>query len=176
MLREKAYKNMHKQAQAMQKKVAVAQGKLILDVGDMVRIGIANVDRGKTDCPTVAVVVVEVVQFGEKAIEFKYRVACRAGVLKSLYARPYVIPITHCTADHLGLTRTLRFWSTMPTISERVAVAGDSAVGGQGMLRCDCKGTCLMGRCSCRSAVPPRVCNSRCHHSNKNCKNQCVAC
>ena len=104
MLREKAYNNMQKQAQAMQKKVAVAQGKLVLDVGDMVRIGVANVDRGKSDGPTVAVVVVEVVQFGEKAIEFKYRVACRAGVLKCLYARPYVIPITHCTADHLQYT------------------------------------------------------------------------
>ena len=157
-MREHAYRIMKKQARTMQVRVANTQGKLILDVGDVVRIGVADVDRGQTDPPTVALVVVEVVQYGQLAIEFRYRVACKAGVLKAVYARPYVVPITHTTAAHLGLTRTLEFWRDMPTISERAAVACDSAFGGQGMLRCDCSGSCLKGKCRCRNAKPPVKC------------------
>ena len=79
----------------MQERVTRVQGKIVLDVGDPVRLGVADVDRGKTD-PTsvvVVVVVVEVVRFSVHGIEVQYRLACPTGQLRSLYARTYLIPI-----------------------------------------------------------------------------------
>ena len=39
-----------------------------------------------------------------------------------------------------------------------------SVTGGEGMLRCDCKGGCKTKRCKCKQANV--LCNSRCHHSS----------
>ena len=53
----------------MQERVTRVQGKIVLDVGDPVRLGVADVDRGKTDPTSVVLVVVEVVRFGEAKSE-----------------------------------------------------------------------------------------------------------
>ena len=57
-------------------------------------VGVADVDRGKTDPTSAIVVVVEVVRFGKHDIEVEYRLAYRSGVLRSLYARTYLIPLS----------------------------------------------------------------------------------
>ena len=76
----------------------------MLDVGDPVRLGVADVDRGKTDPTSVVVVVVEVVRLSVHDIEVQYRLACPTGQLRSLYARTYLIPIQHATAHQLGFS------------------------------------------------------------------------
>ena len=78
------------------------------------------------------------------------------------YARPYLIP-TKSALDptQLGFANTLKYWKSMPVIGERNASTFASAAGGQGLLCCSCKGSCLVGRYACRQAG--RVCNSRGH-------------
>jgi hypothetical protein len=173
-IRNGAFEKQSSQARRMQERVVKVQGKIVLGVGDPVRVGVADVDRGKTDPTSVVVVVVEVIRFGEHDIECKYRLACPSGQLRSLYARTYLVPIQHATADQLGFTLTLKHWRDMPVIGERKAVVGDSAVGGQGMLKCHCKGTCKAGKCACW--VNDRLCNSRCHPRSKACLNHCREC
>ena len=173
-LRDSAFDRAASQARRMQERVTRVQGKIVLDVGDPVRLGVADVDRGKTDPTSVVVVVVEVVRFSVHDIEVQYRLACPTGQLRSLYARTYLIPIHHATADQLGFTLTLKHWRAMPVIGERKAVVGDSAVGGQGMLKCHCKGTCQAGKCACWMAE--RLCNSRCHTRSSACRNRCGDC
>ena len=172
--RDAAFERLASQARRMKERVTRVQGKIVLDVGDPVRLGVADVDRGKTDPTSVVVVVVEVVRLSVHDIEVQYRLACPTGQLRSLYARTYLIPIQHATADQLGFALTLKHWRAMPVIGERKAVVGDSAVGGQGMLKCHCKGTCQAGKCACWMAE--RLCNSRCHPRSSACRNRCGDC
>ena len=113
--------------------MAQVQGKLVLEVGDMVRVGVADVDRGRTDPSSIIFVIVEVVAFTPDEVCWKYRVACPRGVMKALYARPYLIP-TRSTLDptQLGFTNTLAHWKSMPVIGERKASSFASATGGAG--------------------------------------------
>ena len=169
-LRRAAFTAVKCQEIRMQKRVAQAQGKLVLEVGDMVRVGVTDVERGRTDPSSMVLVIVEVVAFTSEEVCWKYRVACPRGVMNALYARPYLIP-TRSALDptQLGFTNTLAHWKSMPVIGERKAVCFASATGGQGLLRCSCKGSCLVGRCACRKAG--RVCNSRCHKRSCRCEN-----
>ena len=108
--RARALENVHKQAIKMQKRVAKKQGKLELAVGDVVRVAVANVDRGRLDPTSVPMVVVEIVCHGEKDLETKYRLACRAGVYKTLMGRYDVECIQHMTHAVMGLTAALNGW------------------------------------------------------------------
>lgn len=170
-LRRGAFIEVQRQGIRAQKRVATAQGKLVLEVGDTVRVGVAEVDRGRTDPSSMVLVIVEVLQFTADEVKWKYRLASPRGVMKAVYARPYLIPTRSALSlAQLGFANTLLHWKTMPTIGERKAVSFASATGGQGLLRCSCKGSCLVGRCACRKAG--RVCNSRCHKRSCLCKNK----
>ena len=76
VLRDGAFENLARQARRMQERVTRVQGKIVLDVGDPVRLGVADVDRGKTDPTSVVAVVVEVVRLSVHDIETQYRLAC----------------------------------------------------------------------------------------------------
>ena len=69
----------------------------------------------------------------------------------------------------LGLQTALDSWQGMPTVGLRQAMRVVSAVGGQGLLHCACKGACNTAKCKCFKAG--RKCNSRCHKGSKNCCN-----
>ena len=169
-LQRRSFIEVQRQGIRMQKRVATAQGKLVLEVGDTVRVGVAEVDRGRTDPSSMVLVIVEVLQFTADEVKWKYRLACPRGVMKAVYARPYLIPTRSALSlAQLGFANTVLHWKTMPTIGERKAVSFASATGGQGLLRCSCTGSCLVGRCACRTAG--RVCNSRCHKRSCLCKN-----
>ena len=60
-------------------------------------------------------------------------------------------------------------WRGMPEVGLREAMRVVSAVGGQGLVYCACKGECNNNRCACVKAK--RKCNSRCHKGSKNCRN-----
>lgn len=110
----------------------------------------------------------EVVSKGEKQKEDMYRLACAAGVINTLYSRSYIRPL-EIGAGLMGLQTALESWQGMPEVGLRTAMRVVSAVGGQGLVHCACKGDCLKGRCACLKAK--RKCNSRCHKGNKKCKN-----
>ena len=107
---------------------------------------------------------------GEKSKEVKYRLACKAGVLKTLYGRSDVRALMEQTPIAHGLESTLQGWRELPqNLGIRAAVAIQSSVGGQGHVHCLCKGACAGKMCSCFRAG--RKCNSRCHKGNVKCKN-----
>ena len=132
-------------------------------------MAVDNVDRAKVDPTNATLVVVETVEQGEKQKETVYRLACAAGVVQVLYGRSYINPLPNMTPELVGLANALQNWQGMPQISLRGAMAVQSTVGGQGMLRCSCKGKCDNLKCACKKAG--RRCNSRCHKGNTVCTN-----
>ena len=128
--RNRAFENMERQALRMQKRVAKRQGKIELCAGDVVRIAVADVDRGRLDPTTVLMVVVETVVCGEKEQETKYRLACNDGVFKTLMGRYDLELVAHTLPANVGLGHVQQRWQKMATIGYRAAVAGSSLTGG----------------------------------------------
>jgi hypothetical protein len=102
-----------------------------------------------------------------------YYLACKAGVLATLYHPSYKTSIAS-NSEILGLASVPDEWTGLPAIKERTAAAAAlSMVRGQGKyLGCGCKsGPCRTARCSCFQAG--MNCNSKCHWGvNKNCTNK----
>ena len=73
------------------------------------------------------------------------------------------------TKELLGLEDALKEWKGMSKISERKAARKTSKVGGQGFIKCSCKGRCDTHSCSCKK--DGRICNSHCQRGNNNCTN-----
>ena len=102
----------------------------------------------------------------------KYRVATKHGYLKTWMDRSYVNPVESLTVEAAGLEGIVdRYHSgLLPEATQRsLARAGSLVLGGQGMRRCDCQGTCDTKRCACFKNG--QACNSRCHKNNTQCKN-----
>lgn len=163
-----AFRAMQKQAAQMQRRVAKRDGDMELSVGAVVQLGLADVDRTKIDPRNLTCVVVECVRMGEKEEELKYRLAASHAVLQGLYTRPYLQQL-RATPELMGLEGVLENWKNMRVLSARATSNASSLVGGQGMVRCNCLGNCLQGKCKCLKAG--RLCNSRCHKGSKRCKN-----
>ena len=88
----------------------------------------------------------------------------RSGFLtKEKYDEPLMTP------QLVGLEQALEGWQQMKEVGLRAAMKDVSAVGGQGMLRCSCKGACNRNTCTCFKNG--RRCNSRCHAGSKACCN-----
>ena len=68
--------------------------------------------------------------------------ACKAAPPLSLYCRSAFTPVTGIAAEVLGLTTALESWQGMPMVGIRAAMNAISAVGGQRLLHCTCKGPC----------------------------------
>ena len=138
-------------------------------MGTLVQDAVDNVDRAKTDDTNATLVVVEVVQKGTKQVEDKSRLACASGTIKTLYTRSYIQPLPGVSPEVMGLQIALDSWRGMPEVGLREAMRVVSAVGGQGLVHCACKGECNNNRCACVKAK--RKCNSRCHKGSTNCRN-----
>ena len=134
----------------------------------------SDVDRGRLDFTTISAIVVDI---NVAATRTSYRVACKRGLLKTSYLPGDLKRLPLATAALMGLDGVLEHWlrvkgdtslSRCRSIGVRVAAAANSLTGGQGMLRCSCKGACNSERCSCFKVG--RLCNSRCHkgHSCSN--------
>ena len=167
-LRAAAFRAMQKQGAEMQAAVAKRDKAIELSVGAVVQVSLADVDRTRVDPRNLTCVVVECVRKGEIEQELKYRLATTNAVIKGLFTRPYLRPLV-ATPALMGLSSALSGWKSMPERSQRTCANNLSMVGGQGMLRCDCKGDCLHGKCKCSRAG--RMCNSRCHKGNSKCRN-----
>lgn len=117
------------------------------DVGDNVRVFLAEVDRGRCEFPNVLAVIVS-------SSDGMYKLATKQGYLNSFYARNQfeTLPTKYLmVADvNTGETRALR-----------TAANEQSNGGGQGFSKCGCNKACQNDSCKClKNKV---FCNSRCH-------------
>ena len=167
--REKAAGRQELQARRMQARTAAKEGQVA--VGTVVHIAVDDVDRAKVDDHNLTLVVVELAEKGIDQKEIKYRLAGKAGVLKTLYTRSYIKPLPNATPTLMGLQSTLDGWRELEQdVSIRTLAKSTSQVGGQGVVQCSCKGKCDKNTCSCFKAN--RKCTSRCHNKNNKCTNQ----
>jgi hypothetical protein len=138
------------------------------DVGNVVKVALADVDRAKTDPQNLTGVIVKV-----NPKTMMARVAVKSGVLKNWCAYHKLTHITGSSnnVELLGLNNALVGWSMMATITEREAARDQSMVGGQGKggVICSCKSACQTKACSCFKEG--RRCSSACHRNNHKCKN-----
>ena len=74
---------LERQAARMRRNVEQKLGKLLLEEGDLVRISVPDVDRGRLDPPVLCMVVVEVCEFDEGR-DVKYRLAAAKTVRKAV--------------------------------------------------------------------------------------------
>ena len=137
------------------------------------QVSVSDVDRGRLDFTTISAIVVDVNSTDARTT---YRVACKRGLLKTSYLPGDLKRLPLATAALMGLDGVLEHWlrvkgdtplSRCRSIGVRVAAAGNSLTGGQGMVHCTCKGVCDSKRCSCFNAN--RLCNSRCHKGRSCC-------
>ena len=169
-LRDKAFESLSQQGRMMKKRVQ-AKREASFAVGTVVQVPLHDVDTTKADGKTLTLIVVDIVQKKDNSCAM-YRLACKAGVLDTLYHPSYMTSVA-ANSKVLGLDNVLDEWTGLPRIKERKAAASVSMVGGQGKhLGCGCKnGTCRTSRCSCFKAG--LECNSKCHGgNNKNCINK----
>ena len=155
-----------KQAEKMRERASRLDGGNELHAGAIVLLKLDDVDRAKLDNPLAVCVVL--------AKEKKsYRVANRAGIYKELVSRAHLQFVPQATPEMMGLATILHNYSSgsapLPHVSIRGIARADSHAGGQGYLRCNCKGDCMTPRCKCYRLG--YVCNSRCHPKNSHCCN-----
>jgi hypothetical protein len=113
--REEATQNQRKQATKMYKRAKSADGGEF-EVGDVVQVPLADVDRTKVDSSHITAVIVEV---GKHDL---YRVACKYGQLKSMYAYHRLKRVTGVSNNPSihGLDDVLVSWrGSCPNYGER---------------------------------------------------------
>jgi hypothetical protein len=123
--REVAHQHQIDQARGMKKKATKIQGDI--EVGTVVQVPLADVDRGRVDNSTLTLVVVEV--RGTKESK-QYRLACEKGTLNRFYARSYINVVPNVTPKLMGLHNVLLGWQGMPQCTEREASKLVSTMGG----------------------------------------------
>ena len=166
-IRKEAHVAMLKQAKKMQERARKKDKcHVTIDVGTVVQLAAADVDRAKTDVYNITGVVVEQVSM-EGVLH--YRVGAKPGVLKGVYARHQLKPLFDTPPSILGLHEILSTWEDAPRVGERRCMRVVSHTGGQGFLKCSCTGSCTTKRCACFKNK--RICNSRCHKGNTRCAN-----
>uniref|UniRef100_A0A914PU04 Uncharacterized protein n=1 Tax=Panagrolaimus davidi TaxID=227884 RepID=A0A914PU04_9BILA len=124
-----------------------------LEIGENVRVAIAEVDRAKCDPRNVLGIVLD------KQNDL-YRVGTKHGRFSRLFARNQIEPVAEKFMDESEVPDT-------EISSIRTAAAADSVVGGQGHVHCDCLMKCTNKRCKCKKEG--RLCNSRCHNQRDSC-------
>jgi len=165
-LREKAAENVQKKAESVTKKALMKLPTSTLKLGDIVLVPLSDVDCTKVDGTTLARVIVTI---------NKDRSTCKVAVQQGLLHRAYafhtlrVVPIASKNRKVIDLEDANLHWHGLPKITEREAARFASSVGGQGMIKCNCKGDCSTNSCACKKAG--RICSSRCHRNSKCCKN-----
>jgi hypothetical protein len=165
-LREKATDNVQKKAESVTKKAISKSPTSSLKLGDVVLVPLSDVDCTKVDGKSLAGVIVTI---------NKDKSTCKVSVKQGLLHRAYVfhalraVPIASNNRKVMELEDAYLHWQGLPKITEREAARFVSSVGGQGMIKCNCKGDCSTNSCACKKAG--RICSSRCHRNSKCCKN-----
>ena len=165
-LRNQATANVRKKADSVNATVLKKSPTQAFKLMDVVLVPLDDVDRTKVDGPGIAGVIVSI----DKA-KSSCRVAVKQGVLHRAYVYHSLKPVPKDSnnLDVMDLRDAYDNWRSLPKITEREAARYVSSVGGQGIVHCNCRGSCLTMSCSCKKAG--RLCSSRCHRNSKCCKN-----
>jgi hypothetical protein len=119
-----------------------------IEVGCVVQVTLKNMDSTKVDGKNITLVVVE-------------------KPMQNLYSRVYITVVKDACPKSLGMDTILTCWKGKATVTEREAAASTSLVGGQGVKRCGCRGSCDTKRCACKKEG--RFCGSDCHGGMHHC-------
>jgi hypothetical protein len=162
----KATANIKKKADAVTKKALTKSPTSSLKLGDILLVPLDDVDCTKVD--------------GKNLVGFimlinKNKSTCKVAVKQGLLHRAYVyhslrvVPEASNNREVMDLKDAFKDWKGLPKITERETARFVSSVGGQGMIKCNCKGDCSANSYACKKA--DRICSSRCHRNSKCCKN-----
>jgi hypothetical protein len=163
---KQATANVQKRANKVAAKAVKNSPGLVFKMGDVVLVPLDNVDCAKVDGANLAGVIV----LTNKDIS-----TCRVAVKQGLLHQAYVyhclkaVSETSNNLDMMDLRDAYKNCRLLPKITEREAACYISLVRGQGMIHCNCRGTCTTNSCLCRKVG--RLCSSCCHRNSKHCKN-----
>ncbi len=151
------------------KKVAMKKGVgKVFEVGEVVLVPLADIDKAKVDAQNLTGVIVQI-----DTNRMLAQVVVKSGLLKQLYSYHKLTCVVGKgnNIELLGLQEAYLRWGLMKVISEWEASRNESLVGGQdkGDVTCNCKSACNSYHCSCFRAG--RICTSACHRNNSKCKN-----
>ncbi|CAF5057243.1 unnamed protein product, partial [Rotaria sp. Silwood1] len=149
-VRQDAKEGQKRQAEEFLQNTSKKQKLANLNVGDNVLVPVPDVDRGPTDARNILAVIMG-------TAHDKYKLGTQNGVLLGYYSYHQV-----CKAPGLPTLFIHDVQNDEPKSLREIARL-QSVTGGQGLLKCDCKGGCKTNRCKCKQAN--MLCNSRCHHS-----------
>ena len=147
--RWKARKSQSIQADRMSKRSRTKLGNI--SVGDTVVVPIPDVDRGRCDARNLVGRVIS------KSNDM-FKIGVRAGILNKMYSRNQIEKCSRPLMTEHDINSTV-------TVSLRGALKSGSS-GGQGYIKCGCKGIkkCTTNKCVCFKNK--LKCNSRCHNCN----------
>ncbi len=162
----KATENLNTRAEHVKTKALKSSPTLSLKLWDVVLFSLDDVDRTKVDSDSLVGVIVSI---------NKDKSTCQVAVKNAFFHPAYVfhalgaVPKASNNQVINDLVDVFNNWKGLPKITEQEAAHFVSSVGGQGMVKCNCKGDCMSNSCACRKAG--RICSSRCHRNSKCCKN-----
>ncbi len=139
----------------------------IFEVGEVVLVPLADVDKAKVDAQNLTRVIVKI-----DTNRMLAWVVVKSSLLKQwyLYHKHTRVMGKGNKIELLGLQEAYLGWGLMKVISEWEVSRNESLVGGQGKgdVTCNCKLACNLNCCSCFRAG--RICSSACHRNNAKCK------
>ncbi len=146
----KAASNVAKKAESVKKRVNKTSATCVFKLGDVVLVHLDDVDRTKVDAANIAGVVVSMAKD-----KLTCRVAVKEGVLHRSYVYHSLRPVPPASNDRklMDLKDAFINWWGLPRITEREAARFILSVGGQGMVKCNCRGNCLSNICTCKRLV-----------------------
>ena len=117
--------------------------------GEMCLVLLHDVDRTKVDSGNLVGVIVDINP--DKSVA---KVATKHGVLHRSHAYHRLQPVSENANNRA--TNDLEYsylnWQGLPKISEQEAARLVSSVGGQIVIKCNCKGDCTSNTCACKKA------------------------
>ncbi len=167
-LRKRVAGKLELRAKSM-KMVAMKKGVgKVFEVGEVVLMPLANVDKAKVDAQNLTGVIVKI-----DINRMLAWVVVKSSLLKQWYSYHELTRVVGKgnNIELLGLQEAYLGWGLMKVITEQEASRNESLVGGQGKgdVTCNCKSACNSNHCSCFRAG--RICTSACHRNNAKCKN-----
>ncbi len=166
LLCKNATANVQKKANSIVAKVLKKSPSQVFKLRDVVLILLDDVNRTKVDGANLAGVVVLINK--DKPTCW---VAVKQGLLHCAYMYHVLKPVPEASNNlaAMDLRDAYDNWRSLPKVNKREAARFILLVWGQGVIHCNCRGSCTTNSCSCKKAG--RLCSSRWHRNSQCCKN-----
>ncbi len=166
LLHKNATVNVQKKANSITAKVLKKSPSQVFKHGDGVLIPLDDVNCTKVDGANLAGVIVLI-----NKDKSTCRVAVKQGLLHCAYVYNVLKPVPEASNNLNAMDSRDAYdnWRSLTKVTEREAACFILLVEGQGVIHCNCRGSCTSNSCSCRKVG--RLCSSCCHRNNQCCKN-----